>query len=65
MFNELNAAFRDRWLQIVPVDLRWGVSQDETSVIQQTCLNEIVRAERGCVCQWMCVYLLVILSAPL
>ena len=41
VFNELNAAFRSRWINVVPVDLRWGVSHEETTVIQQTCLNEI------------------------
>eukprot|EP00052_Salpingoeca_macrocollata_P020307 m.170390 g.170390 ORF g.170390 m.170390 type:complete len:1854 (-) comp21223_c1_seq1:109-5670(-) len=41
VFNELNSQFRKRYVQIVPVDLRWGVSQDEASKIQQTCLNEI------------------------
>jgi hypothetical protein len=41
VFNELNAALRARWVQVVPVDLRWGVSHEETLVIQQTCLNEI------------------------
>eukprot|EP00163_Fabomonas_tropica_P033654 TRINITY_DN8947_c1_g2_i1.p1 TRINITY_DN8947_c1_g2~~TRINITY_DN8947_c1_g2_i1.p1 ORF type:complete len:452 (+),score=94.95 TRINITY_DN8947_c1_g2_i1:514-1869(+) len=41
VFNELNTRLRSRFIQVVPLDLRWGVSQEETSVIQQTCLNEI------------------------
>ena len=26
VFNELNTRLRDRWVEVVPVDLRWGAS---------------------------------------
>eukprot|EP00051_Salpingoeca_urceolata_P011054 m.135968 g.135968 ORF g.135968 m.135968 type:complete len:1880 (+) comp16965_c1_seq4:890-6529(+) len=39
----LNKDLADRDVQIVPVDLRWGVSAEESTpkTIQKTCLNEI------------------------
>ena len=47
VFNELNTKYRKRYLQIVPVDLRWGVSAEQASKIQQTCLNEIDNCRPG------------------
>ncbi|EGD73562.1 hypothetical protein PTSG_05269 [Salpingoeca rosetta] len=41
----LNKELASRYVQIVPVDLRWGVSAEESTAdaIQKTCLNEIDR----------------------
>ena len=41
----LNKALAPRYVQIVPVDLRWGVSADKSTAdtIQKTCLNEVDR----------------------
>ena len=43
VFPELNERLRreNRWVRLIPIDLRWGVLPKETSRIQQTCLNEL------------------------
>lgn len=41
VFPEINNRVKSHYVRVVPVDLRWGVSSEETSTIQSTCLNEI------------------------
>lgn len=43
VFPELNERLRreNRWVRLVPIDLRWGVLPEQTKRIQQTCLNEL------------------------
>ena len=40
----LNEVLRKRYIRVVPVDLRWGVSKEDSAnchAIQRTCLNEV------------------------
>ncbi len=32
VFNELNTRLRDRWVEVVPVDLRWGTQPSIPSI---------------------------------
>lgn len=41
VFPEINNRVKSHYVRVVPVDLRWGVSSEETNSIQSTCLNEI------------------------
>lgn len=47
VFPELNQRCRSRKIRLVPVDLRWGVSEEETATIQSLCLGEIDRCRTG------------------
>ena len=41
VFPEINERLKDRWVRLIPIDLRWGVLPEHTRRIQQSCLNEI------------------------
>eukprot|EP00457_Paulinella_chromatophora_P000496 gb/GEZN01000496.1/.p1 GENE.gb/GEZN01000496.1/~~gb/GEZN01000496.1/.p1 ORF type:complete len:1402 (+),score=195.44 gb/GEZN01000496.1/:39-4244(+) len=43
VFPEINNLVKSLYIRVIPVDLRWGVSQEETATIQTTCLDEIDR----------------------
>eukprot|EP00808_Paulinella_micropora_P012336 g986.t1 len=43
VFPEINNRVKDLYVRVIPVDLRWGVSKEETDTIQTTCLDEIDR----------------------